>query len=110
MYKKDEIIIFLMLQTIDKIFEYSSGFSNADDFVKDGKSFDAVMMNFVVLGETVSKLSENCKKKNSQVIWYKIQAFRNIVAHDYFGVDEYEVWQIIKYHLPKLKIDLDSIK
>ena len=33
MYRKDEIIIFLMLETIDKIFEYSSEFSNADEFV-----------------------------------------------------------------------------
>ncbi|OQX97517.1 MAG: hypothetical protein B6I24_08520 [Bacteroidetes bacterium 4572_128] len=35
-------------------------------------------------------------------------AFRNIIAHDYFSIDEYEVFQIIKNHLPKLKIDLKN--
>ena len=68
------------------------------------------MMNFIALGKTVSKLSENCKDNNNQIIWNKIQAFRNIIAHDYFGIDEYEVWQIIKHHLPKLKSDLEKIK
>ncbi|RLD79260.1 MAG: hypothetical protein DRJ10_09085 [Bacteroidetes bacterium] len=109
MYKKDETILFLMLQSIDKIFEFSFEFSNVDDFVGDGKSFDATMMNFIALGETVAKLSQNFKDQNNHVEWHKIQAFRNIIAHDYFGIDEDEVWQIIKHHLPKLKIDLDNL-
>lgn len=109
MSKKDETILFLMLQTIDKIFEYSSVFSNVDDFVADGKSFDATMMNFIALGETVFKLSQNFKDQNDHVEWRKVQAFRNIIAHDYFGIDEDEVWQIIKHHLPKLKADLENI-
>ena len=109
MYKKDDTIIFLMLQTIDKIFEYSSEFSEANEFIKNGKSFDATMMNFIALGESVSKLGESFKDKNCQIEWQKIQAFRNIVAHDYFGIDEYEVWQIITQHLPKLKADLENI-
>ncbi|RLD66736.1 MAG: hypothetical protein DRI95_06110 [Bacteroidetes bacterium] len=109
MSKKDDTILFLMLQTIDKIFEYSSVFSNVDDFVDDGKSFDACMMNFIALGETISKLSQNFKDRNNHVDWNKIQAFRNIIAHDYFGIDEDEVWQIIKTHLPKLKADIENI-
>ncbi len=109
MYSKDDTIIFLMLQTIDKIFEYSSEFLNAEEFYKDGKSFDAVMMNFIALGEAVIKLSESYKDRNNHIVWYKIQSFRNIAAHDYFGIDEYEVWQIIKNHLPKLKEDLTNI-
>ena len=88
MCKKDETILLLMLQTIDEIFEFSSEFSNVDDFVGNVKSFDATMMNFIALGETVPKLSQNFKDKNNHVEWHKIQAFRNIIAHDYFGIDE----------------------
>ena len=73
------------------------------------KSFDAVMMKFIALGETVSKLSENYKNINNNIEWNKIHSFRNIIAHDYFGIDEYEVWQIIKFHLPKFKTDLENI-
>ncbi|OQX97518.1 MAG: hypothetical protein B6I24_08525 [Bacteroidetes bacterium 4572_128] len=72
MYRRDETIIFLMLQTIEKIFEYSSIFKNPEEFVKDGKSFDAVMMNFIALGETVSKLSDDFKNKNSNIVCIKL--------------------------------------
>ncbi|MCF6365660.1 MAG: DUF86 domain-containing protein [Bacteroidales bacterium] len=61
-----------MIQTIDKIFDYISEFSNADEFVKDEKSFDAVLMNFIALGETTLKFSESFKNTNSYVEWYKI--------------------------------------
>ena len=67
------------------------------------------MMNFITLGESVGKLSELFKEKNQHIEWGKIYAFRNIIAHDYFGIDEYEVWEIIKTHLPKLKSDLQKI-
>jgi len=109
MSKKDDILCLLMIQTIDKIFEYTSEFINADEFVKDEKSFDAVLMNFISLGETSLKFTENFRTVNNFISWHKIQAFRNIIAHNYFGVDEYEVWEIIKHHLLKLKNDLESI-
>lgn len=68
------------------------------------------MMNFIALGETVTKLSQEFKNKNNHIEWLKIHAFRNIIAHDYFGIDEDEVWQIIKNHLPKLKTDIENLK
>ena len=74
------------------------------------KLFDAVMMNFIALGEAVDKLSDNFKDDNNNIEWYKINSFRNIIAHDYFGVNASEVWQIIKNHLPKLKEDLMKIE
>ena len=39
----------------------------------------------------------------------KIYAFRNIIAHDYFGIDEEEVYGIIKKHIPKLQTDLQNL-
>jgi uncharacterized protein with HEPN domain len=64
------------------------------------------MMNFVVIGEMVEKLSDEFKKKHSEVEWIKIKGFRNLVAHDYFGIDAEEVWQIIKNKIPALKSDI----
>lgn len=54
------------------------------------------MMNFVVIGEMVDKISDEFKKSLSNIEWIKIKGFRNIVAHDYFGIDAEEVLQIIK--------------
>ena len=46
-----------------------------------------VLINFVIIGEAVSRLTEKFKQKENQIPWLKIKAFRNIVAHDYFGID-----------------------
>ena len=75
----------------------------------DYRNFDATMMNFVVIGEMVDKLSEDFKNHHPEIEWQKIKGFRNIVAHDYFGIDAEEVWQIIINKIPKLKTDIQSI-
>ncbi len=41
--------------------------------------------------------------------WRKIYAFRNVLAHDYFGIYPAEVWEIIQKHIPKLKEELEAI-
>ncbi len=109
MYDKDYTIIRLMHETVEKIFKYTSDLKTAEDFENDTESFDAVIMNFIVLGESVSKLTETFKNQNTEIDWRKIYAFRNVLAHDYFGILPEEVWQIIKKHLPKLKTDLTKI-
>ncbi|MBX3044223.1 MAG: DUF86 domain-containing protein [Candidatus Kapabacteria bacterium] len=109
MFSQDQILIRQLLLTIDRVLEYSINLNSPDDLAIDYKTFDAILMNFVALGETVGKLSNDIKEKQRNIDWRKIYAFRNIVAHDYFGVDEEVVWQIIQKHLPKLKSDLQSI-
>jgi uncharacterized protein with HEPN domain len=66
------------------------------------------MMNFVVIGEMVDKLSDDFKSKYDSIEWIKIKGFRNIVAHDYFGIDAEEVWQIIKNKIPYLKTEIST--
>jgi uncharacterized protein with HEPN domain len=109
MYDKDHTIVRLMLEAIDKIFRYTSDLKSANEFENDTESFDAVIMNFIVLGESASKLTHTFKDKHNEIDWRKIYAFRNVLAHDYFGILPEEVWQIIKKHLPKLKIELTKI-
>ena len=109
MLDKDAALLELMLQLINRIFEYTQQIKNVEKFVNDYKSYDATMMNFIVLGESVGKLSESFKEKYNNIEWSKVYAFRNIIAHDYFGIDEYEVWEIIKKHLPLLKEELNNI-
>jgi uncharacterized protein with HEPN domain len=75
----------------------------------DYRNFDAAMMNFVVIGEMVDKISDEFKKNNDKIEWIKIKGFRNIVAHDYFGIDAEEVWQIIKNKIPTLKSEIKGL-
>jgi hypothetical protein len=56
-----------MHETIEKIFKYTSDLKTAEDFEKDTESFDAVIMNFIVLGESVSKLTQPFKDQNTEI-------------------------------------------
>lgn len=108
---KDKQNLLSILDAINKIENYITPFDNADDFYKNTVHFDAVMMNFVVIGEMVVRLSDEFREKYHQIDWFKIKGFRNIIAHDYFGIDAEEVWQIATSHLVKLKKEiLDILK
>ena len=51
-------------------------------------------------------LNIQLKKK---IDWFRIRGFRNIIAHNYFGIDAEEVWQIMKGSLAQLENDINSI-
>ena len=106
MSEKDYALLSLMLETIEKIFLFTSDLSGADEFEKDIESFDASFLNFITLGACISKISIELRNSNPQIEWSKIYAFRNVIAHDYFGILPEEVWEIIKKDLPKLKQDI----
>jgi uncharacterized protein with HEPN domain len=87
MLTKDQHCLESIIEAIDRIIEYTCDIKSADDFNNDYRNFDATMMNFVVIGEMVSKISAELKSKHPEIEWIKIKGFRNIVAHDYFGID-----------------------
>ena len=105
--RKDYYYLLNMLEAIDKIKQYSSPFTSADDFFCTTQAFDASLMNFIVIGEMVEKLSDELiTASNTKIEWFKIKSFRNILAHNYFGIDAEEVWQIIHHSLPKLETQI----
>ncbi len=109
MSEKDRANLLAILDSITKIHKFVSNHRDADSFYNDEKTFDAVLLNFVIIGESVSRLSDELKASTSNIPWKQIKRFRNLVAHDYFGVDAEEVWQIIKNHLPQLQKDVELL-
>ena len=87
----DTLNIAALLEAIGKIEVYSHDAADAGQFYHDQKSFDAAMMQFVVMGEAISRLSDSYKDAHSDIPWQKIKDFRNIIAHDYFGIDADEI-------------------
>ena len=98
-----------MLETIEKIIRYTSNYHTAEELYQNDRDFDAAMMNFIVIGEEVGKLTFDLKATNKQINWEKIYSLRNIIAHHYFGINVDIVWQIITIDLPKLKVDLNLL-
>jgi uncharacterized protein with HEPN domain len=94
---------------LKKIERYSHDADTADDFYHDEKSFDAAMMQFVVIGEAVARIDSYFKDQHATIPWQKIKDFRNIIAHDYFGIDADEIWSIIQYHLLPLRDQIHAL-
>lgn len=109
MYSNDKLLCFSILESVNKIIGITKNMTSLDDLKKDFVPFDAVMMNFIIIGEMAGKLSEEFKEKDKEIEWHRIYTFRNIVVHDYFGVDEIVVWQIIQTKIPLLKKRLEAI-
>ncbi|WP_456451513.1 HepT-like ribonuclease domain-containing protein [Hydrogenimonas sp.] len=99
MSEKIRFNLMALLESIDKIRRYSADAADADDFHHDEKSFDATMMQFVVMGEAIARIDEDFKAKHQQIPWQLVKDFRNIIAHDCFGIDAEEVWDILQNHL-----------
>ena len=109
MREKDEANLQEIILCVDKIWHFLEGVNDAKSFNANEEKYDAVMMNFILIGAAVSRLSDELKVEHSFVEWNKIKSFRNLVVHDYLGVDEDEVWDIIQHKLLKLKTDLQNI-
>ena len=109
MSDKDLFGLKAILEAADKIKNYSSAFKSADELYQMQKELDACLMNFIVIAEMIDRLSDDIKNKYNNLEWVKIKDFRNIIAHDYFGIDAEEVWQIINHNLPEFAREIKKI-
>jgi uncharacterized protein len=66
-------------------------------------ALDAVLYNITVIGEAVSALSAACRELEPGIPWGTIKGMRNLLAHQYFSVDEALVWTTVDEHVPALK-------
>jgi len=103
MPKSNELALLSMLEAIDKIQRFTADLDSWEAFKDDEESFDACLMNFVVIGEAVLRLEPSFIETNIVIEWHKIKGFRNLIAHDYFGIDTEEVWDIVTNKIPDLK-------
>jgi uncharacterized protein with HEPN domain len=73
-----------------------------EKFCNDRKTCSAVIREFEIIGEAVGKLPDELKGNRRDVEWQDIKDFRNLLSHEYFGVDLEIVWKIIEDDLPVL--------
>ena len=55
------------------------------------------------MAECTQRLSDRLKDSQPEIDWYKIAGFRNVLVHDYLGVDVERIWNILEKELPALK-------
>jgi uncharacterized protein with HEPN domain len=83
-----------------------------EDFLDDKRTQQAVIMNFVILGEAAAKVMDGYPeftKAHPEVLWRSMRNMRNRMAHGYFDINLEVVWQTVHEWLPELLEQLPAV-
>ena len=107
---KRDYILFLedILNSIEKLEKYTKDL-DFKAFSKNEMVIDAVTRNLEVMGEAVKNIPLDIQKKYPEVEWKEAKGFRNILIHDYFGIDLESVWDTINDDIPLLKKHISKV-
>ena len=106
--EKYKIYFLHILEAIDKL-ELVANTTTKEEFLDDWLKQDAVLKNFIVIGEAVSQIDEEIKLKFPDVDWRSAKSMRNFIVHEYFSVDNSFVWETIFETIPTFKIQIGAI-
>lgn len=97
-----------ILAAVRAIADYTDGMT-FDEFVGDARTMDAVVRNLMTMGESIRWIPEPVLDAHPAVPWRTLRGLRNVVVHEYFGVDHAILWETVQSDLPPLKADLQAV-
>jgi uncharacterized protein with HEPN domain len=97
-----------ILECIAKIRRFTKGFT-FDDFQEDEKTIDSVLRNLEIIGEAARHIPVDVRSRYPEIPWAEMLTMRNIVIHEYHGVNLSIIWQTVKEDLPPLVSGLKRI-
>ncbi|MFW6326812.1 MAG: DUF86 domain-containing protein [Bacteroidota bacterium] len=108
----NELVLNILLQLIDaskKILERFEPINNPDNFLKSprgNEKLDAICMQLIAIGESTKKLDKLTEfqllSRYPEIDWKGIKGIRDIISHHYFDIDEEEIFNVCKNHIPTL--------
>jgi len=105
--KDDRLYLVHVLECINRIERYTA--EGKEAFMADERTQDAVLRNLQVLSESTQRLSPDLKAAHPEVDWRGISGFRNVLVHDYLGINLIRVWEIVEGDLSDLKERINNI-
>lgn len=91
-----------ILQAIKKIDKYTQDLE-LESLKRNALIIDATVRNLEIIGEASKNIPASIREKHPNIEWKKISGLRDILIHEYFGIDIQILWDIIKNKLPDLK-------
>lgn len=105
--KSDLLYLGHIRDAVLRVEEYTS--VGRDEVMRHGHWQDATIRQLEIIGEATKHLSSEIRDGHPQVPWRRIAGFRDILIHDYMGVDLEAVWDVVEQHIPTLKEVVTSI-
>jgi uncharacterized protein with HEPN domain len=105
--KDDRLYLVHISERITRIEEYTQDGRAA--FFASPMQQDAVVRNFEIVGEAAKRISDELKQRHPQIPWQRIAGFRDVLIHQYMGVDLNEVWRIVEQDVPTLRTQIAAL-
>lgn len=105
--KEDRVFLRHILEAITKVERFTA--AGPVDFAENPSVQDAVLRNPEVIGEAVKNLSGGLRATHPEVPWSRVAGLRDVLIHQYFGVDLGAVWSVVENRLPELKRSVEAI-
>ncbi len=105
--KDDKLYLIHIWECIQRIELYAGKGKAA--FLTNTMIQDAIVRNFEIISKATKRLSPELKQLHPEIQWRGMAGFRDVLIHNYMGVDLEEVWTIIEKELPQIKSDLRAI-
>jgi uncharacterized protein with HEPN domain len=103
-----EFRILDIIEAIESVIEYTAEMTY-DQFAHDRKTIDAVVRNFIIIGEAANNIPDELIQIHPDIPWREMRDMRNIIVHEYFGVDNLIVWDSLQKDLPPLLTNLKKM-
>jgi uncharacterized protein with HEPN domain len=71
---------------------------------------DGVLRNLQILAESLKRISQDTKGRSTAIDWRALSGFRNVLVHDYLGINLATVWKIVVVDLPVLKLGIIELR
>ncbi len=94
-----------VLDSIAKIERYTKDI-NENDFLADTQAQDSVLRRLEIIGEAVKNIPDDFRNKYPQIPWKRIAGLRDILIHEYFGVNLRRAWKVAKEDILSLKQEI----
>lgn len=104
--KDDRLYLKHILRCISRIEEYTA--SGRSEFFSSHLIQDGVIRNLQTLAESSQRLGESSKAAHTGVDWKGLAGFRNVLVHDYLGVDLELVYRAVEHDVPRLKLACET--
>ena len=92
-----------IIDAIEAIDGYTAGLTR-EQFLGDRLRLDAVIKNLTVIGEAAGRMPASIVDASPQILWARMRAMRNVVVHEYFGIDHDLLWGTVTDDLKPLRL------